>query len=92
MQIIFTICDRHHAYRNIISGTNNLQGGALSQAKGAFSNWWSTLTTVQPVDEAKIDNQTANNAMSSIMDKASIEDEEMNVSTTNNADISVDLD
>lgn len=70
------------------------KGGALSQAKGAFSNWWSTLTTVQPVDEAKIDNQTTNNhhTVSNATDKESIEDEEMNVSITNNADIAVDLD
>lgn len=73
------------------------KGGALSQAKGAFSNWWSTLTTVQPVDEAKIDNQTANNhhTVSNTTDKESIEDEEMNVSTnisTNTTDIAVDFD
>lgn len=28
-------------------------GGAISQAKGAFSNWWSTLTTVQPMDNGE---------------------------------------
>lgn len=66
----------------------------MSQAKGAFSNWWSTLTTVQPVDEAKIDNQTTNNhhAVSSVTNKESVEDEEMNISTTNNADLTVDFD
>lgn len=82
------------AHRNIILATNNLQGGALSQAKGAFSNWWSTLTTVQPVDEAKIDNQTTNNhhTVSSVTEKESVEDEEMNISTTNNTDLTVDLD
>ncbi|KAL6258425.1 hypothetical protein P5V15_010382 [Pogonomyrmex californicus] len=76
-----------------VATTGKAVGGALSQAKGAFSNWWSTLTTVQPVDEAKIDNQTANNhhTVSSVADKESIEDEEMNISTTNNADITVDL-
>lgn len=26
-------------------------GGALSHARGAFSSWWSTLTTVQPMME-----------------------------------------
>jgi len=80
-------------HRNIIVGTNNLQGGALSQAKGAFSNWWSTLTTVQPVDETKIDNQTINNhhTISSVTEKESVEDEEMNIST-NNADLTIDLD
>ncbi|KAL7286130.1 hypothetical protein TKK_0019573 [Trichogramma kaykai] len=30
--------------------TGKAVGGALSQAKGAFSSWWSTLTTVQPGD------------------------------------------
>ncbi|KAL6436771.1 hypothetical protein ACFW04_004884 [Cataglyphis niger] len=76
-----------------VATTGKAVGGALSQAKGAFSNWWSTLTTVQPVDEAKIDNQTTNHhTMSNATDKESIEDEEMNVSTTNNADIAVDLD
>lgn len=66
----------------------------MSQAKGAFSNWWSTLTTVQPVDEAKIDNQTTNNhhAVSSVTNKESVEDEEMNISTINNADLTVDFD
>lgn len=34
----------------------NLEGGAISQARGAFSNWWSTLTTIQPLDvEARSD-------------------------------------
>lgn len=80
-----------------VATTGKAVGGALSQAKGAFSNWWSTLTTVQPVDEAKIDNQTANNhhTVSNTTDKESIEDEEMNVSTnisTNTTDIAVDFD
>lgn len=67
-------------------------GGALSQAKGAFSNWWSTLTTVQPVDETKIDNQTTNIHHTNVTDKESIEDEEINVSAVHNADITVGLD
>lgn len=77
-----------------VATTGKAVGGALSQAKGAFSNWWSTLTTVQPVDEAKIDNQTTNNhhAVSSVTNKESVEDEEMNISTTNNADLTVDFD
>ncbi|KYQ47397.1 Late secretory pathway protein AVL9 like protein [Trachymyrmex zeteki] len=77
-----------------VATTGKAVGGALSQAKGAFSNWWTTLTTVQPVDEAKIDNQTTNNhhTVSSVIDKESVEDEEMNISTTNNADFTVDLD
>ncbi|XP_028047166.1 late secretory pathway protein AVL9 homolog isoform X2 [Monomorium pharaonis] len=76
-----------------VATTGKAVGGALSQAKGAFSNWWSTLTTVQPVDEAKIDNQTTNNHhTSSVTDKESVEDEEMNISTANNADLTVDLD
>lgn len=72
-----------------------LPGGALSQAKGAFSNWWSTLTTVQPVDETKIDNQTTSihhTVTSNVTDKESIEDEEINVSATHNTDITVGLD
>ncbi|EZA52975.1 hypothetical protein DMN91_009118 [Ooceraea biroi] len=77
-----------------VATTGKAVGGALSQAKGAFSNWWSTLTTVQPVDETKTDNQTANNhhTVCGVTDKDSIEDEEMNVSTANNADITIDLD
>ncbi|XP_077279126.1 late secretory pathway protein AVL9 homolog [Temnothorax americanus] len=77
-----------------VATTGKAVGGALSQAKGAFSNWWSTLTTVQPVDEAKIDNQTTNNhhTVSSVTDKESVEDEELNFSATNNADLTVDLD
>lgn len=27
-----------------------VEGGALSQAKGAFSTWWNTLTAVQPIN------------------------------------------
>lgn len=69
-----------------------LQGGALSQAKGAFSNWWTTLTTVQPVDETKIDNQTANIHHTSVTDKDSVEDGEINVPAAHNADITVGLD
>lgn len=63
----------------------HLQGGALSQAKGAFSNWWSTLTTVQPLEEGKADNQTPNihQTVSNITHKTTIEDEEMNISTNN---------
>lgn len=35
------------------------EGGAISQAKGAFSNWWSTLTTVQSTDaEARSEEAT----------------------------------
>ncbi|KZC14924.1 Late secretory pathway protein AVL9 like protein [Dufourea novaeangliae] len=68
-------------------------GGALSQAKGAFSNWWSTLTTVQPVEEGKADNQTSNihQTLTNITNKTTIKDEEMNVST-NNTNLEVVLD
>ena len=61
-------------------------GGALSQAKGAFSNWWSTLTTVQPVEEGKIaDNQTStvHQTLSNIANKTAVENEEINVSSSN---------
>lgn len=63
-----------------------LLGGALSQAKGAFSNWWSTLTTVQPVEEGKAaDNQTStmHQTLSNISNKTAVENEEINVSTSN---------
>lgn len=61
-----------------------LLGGALSQAKGAFSNWWSTLTTVQPVEEGK-DNQTStiHQTLSSMVNKTAVEDDEINMTTNN---------
>ncbi|XP_012273117.1 late secretory pathway protein AVL9 homolog isoform X2 [Orussus abietinus] len=41
-----------------VATTGKAVGGAISQAKGAFSNWWSTLTTVQPIDvDGKVDGQ-----------------------------------
>ncbi|OXU20890.1 hypothetical protein TSAR_010151, partial [Trichomalopsis sarcophagae] len=36
-----------------VATTGKAVGGAISQAKGAFSNWWSTLTTVQPMDNGE---------------------------------------
>ncbi|KAK0174702.1 hypothetical protein PV327_010440 [Microctonus hyperodae] len=40
-----------------VATTGKAVGGALSQAKGAFTTWWSTLTTVQPGDiEVRCDN------------------------------------
>ncbi|XP_015515722.2 late secretory pathway protein AVL9 homolog [Neodiprion lecontei] len=33
-----------------VATTGKAVGGAISQAKGAFSNWWSILTTVQVAD------------------------------------------
>ncbi|XP_048508797.1 late secretory pathway protein AVL9 homolog isoform X2 [Athalia rosae] len=33
-----------------VATTGKAVGGAISQAKGAFSNWWTTLTTVQATD------------------------------------------
>lgn len=63
-----------------------LLGGALSQAKGAFSNWWSTLTTVQPVEEGKAtDNQTStiHQTLSNMVNKTAVEDDEINMTTNN---------
>lgn len=63
-----------------------LLGGALSQAKGAFSNWWSTLTTVQPVEEGKTtDNQTStiHQTLSNMVNKTAVEDDEINMTTNN---------
>ncbi|XP_029031902.1 late secretory pathway protein AVL9 homolog [Osmia bicornis bicornis] len=75
-----------------VATTGKAVGGALSQAKGAFSNWWSTLTTVQSVEEGKADNQTIiHQTLSNITNKTAIEDEEMNVSTNNtNLEMTVD--
>lgn len=48
-----------HSMQNTESGrklnqamltTGKAVGGALSHAKGAFSTWWNTLTTVQPIN------------------------------------------
>ncbi|XP_043478388.1 late secretory pathway protein AVL9 homolog [Leptopilina heterotoma] len=48
-----------HSMQNTESGrklnqamltTGKAVGGALSQAKGAFSTWWNTLTAVQPIN------------------------------------------
>lgn len=33
-----------------VANTGKAVGGAISQAKGAFSSWWSTLTTVQTIE------------------------------------------
>ncbi|XP_043258297.1 late secretory pathway protein AVL9 homolog isoform X1 [Colletes gigas] len=68
-----------------VATTGKAVGGAISQAKGAFSNWWSTLTTVQPPEEGKPDNQTPNihQTFSTITDNTAIKDEEINVSTNN---------
>lgn len=32
-----------------VNNTSRAVGGALSQAKGAFSNWWSSMTTAPPI-------------------------------------------
>ncbi|XP_043274264.1 late secretory pathway protein AVL9 homolog isoform X2 [Venturia canescens] len=41
-----------------VATTGKAVGGAISQAKGAFTNWWSTLTTIQPLDvDLRNDNQ-----------------------------------
>ncbi|XP_033332373.1 late secretory pathway protein AVL9 homolog isoform X1 [Megalopta genalis] len=76
-----------------VATTGKAVGGALSQAKGAFSNWWSTLTTVQPVEEGKPDNQTSNlhQTLSNMTHKTTIQDEEMNVST-NDTSLEVVID
>ncbi|XP_053987688.1 late secretory pathway protein AVL9 homolog [Hylaeus volcanicus] len=68
-----------------VATTGKAVGGALSQAKGAFSNWWSTLTTVQPAEEGKGDNQTPNihETFSTMTNNTTIKDEEINVSTNN---------
>ncbi|KAF7987884.1 hypothetical protein HCN44_003747 [Aphidius gifuensis] len=38
-----------------VASTGKAVGGAISQAKGAFSNWWSTLTTVQGLEIDTLD-------------------------------------
>ncbi|XP_076243884.1 late secretory pathway protein AVL9 homolog isoform X2 [Calliopsis andreniformis] len=75
-----------------VATTGKAVGGALSQAKGAFSNWWSTLTTVQSVEEGKADNQTTNihQTLSNITSKTAIEEEEMNISTNSTDLVAVD--
>ncbi|XP_011297232.1 late secretory pathway protein AVL9 homolog [Fopius arisanus] len=48
-----------------VATTGKAVGGALSQAKGAFTTWWSTLTTVQPLDmEGRPENSPQNNPQS----------------------------
>lgn len=32
-----------------VNNTSRAVGGALSQAKGALSNWWSAMTTAPPI-------------------------------------------
>lgn len=32
-----------------VNNTSRAVGGALSQAKGALSNWWSSMTTAPPI-------------------------------------------
>ncbi|KAG7209136.1 hypothetical protein KM043_015280 [Ampulex compressa] len=75
-----------------VATTGKAVGGAISQAKGAFSNWWSTLTMVQPVDEAKTDNQTPNINQTAldVDEKTCIEDAEIDVSTSTGIRLVVD--
>ncbi|XP_063972057.1 late secretory pathway protein AVL9 homolog [Diachasmimorpha longicaudata] len=48
-----------------VATTGKAVGGALSQAKGAFTTWWSTLTTVQPLDmDSRSENSPQNNPLS----------------------------
>ncbi|KAH8386537.1 hypothetical protein KR093_001162 [Drosophila rubida] len=37
-----------------VNTTSRAVGGAISQAKGAFSSWWSSITTAPPVNSAGI--------------------------------------
>ncbi|XP_017888645.2 late secretory pathway protein AVL9 homolog, partial [Ceratina calcarata] len=62
-----------------VATTGKAVGGALSQAKGAFSNWWTTLTAVQPVEEGKTaDNQTSTvHEITNLTNKNVIDDEQV---------------
>ncbi|XP_076756647.1 late secretory pathway protein AVL9 homolog [Xylocopa sonorina] len=77
-----------------VATTGKAVGGAISQAKGAFSNWWTTLTAVQPVEEGKTaDNQTpATHQALNMTNKTVIDDEEINVKSTNSTDLGVIAD
>ncbi|XP_034948866.1 late secretory pathway protein AVL9 homolog [Chelonus insularis] len=44
-----------------VATTGKAVGGAISQAKGAFATWWSTLTTVQPGEVDIRNNDNASN-------------------------------
>lgn len=42
----------------VVATTGRAVGGALSQAKGALTNWWSNLTTAPPVGPGSIESST----------------------------------
>ncbi|XP_066588489.1 late secretory pathway protein AVL9 homolog isoform X2 [Prorops nasuta] len=71
-----------------VATTGKAVGGAISQAKGAFSNWWTTLTAVQPVDEVKTDNQAAN-VQPNIPEREKTADNRGINTPANDADVSV---
>lgn len=52
----------NHAVGKAVATTGKAVGGAISQAKGAFSTWWSSVTTGVPVanipEGASPDNDT----------------------------------
>ncbi|XP_074094307.1 late secretory pathway protein AVL9 homolog isoform X1 [Cotesia typhae] len=60
-----------------VATTGKAVGGALSQAKGAFSNWWSTLTTIQP-EEVEVRNDNLNQSDTSNDNDSEIKKESNN--------------
>ncbi|XP_035721501.1 late secretory pathway protein AVL9 homolog [Vespa mandarinia] len=77
-----------------VATTGKAVGGAISQAKGAFSNWWSTLTTAQTIDEMKTDNQASNihqTTLSNTIEKTPTDNEDLTIQT-NNTDVVATVD
>ncbi|XP_008548738.1 late secretory pathway protein AVL9 homolog [Microplitis demolitor] len=68
-----------------VATTGKAVGGALSQAKGAFSNWWSTLTTIQP-GEVEIRNDNVNQSNITSDDNDSENKKESNNDVTKELD------
>ncbi|XP_057320689.1 late secretory pathway protein AVL9 homolog [Microplitis mediator] len=68
-----------------VATTGKAVGGALSQAKGAFSNWWSTLTTIQP-GEVEIRNDNVNQSNNTSDDNDSEDKKESNNDVTKELD------
>lgn len=74
-----------------VNNTSKVVGGAILQAKGAFSNFWSTFTT-QPViattitSELRSENPSSNETDSSVIQK------DINIGIARNTDLKEEKD
>ncbi|XP_068158998.1 late secretory pathway protein AVL9 homolog [Drosophila tropicalis] len=59
-----------------VNNTSRAVGGAISQAKGAFSSWWSSITTAPPAAAAANVSATATSSSSADTDAANLSSSE----------------